>query len=274
MANYINDERSSVMTKKILKTIAVIIVVAMIMMPLASCADKQKDITLNISAAASLTDALNEINTAYMDANKNITIVSNYAASGTLQTQIEQGATCDVFISAAAKQMNNLETGGLILSDTRINLLKNSIVLIINKNSTLDIDSFEDLTGENVKLISVGDPSFVPAGTYAYQLFDLLGITEALKDKLMQGSNVREVLAYVETGNVDAGLVYATDAVITDGVKIVASAPDEINSKIIYPAAIVKASENADAAADYLDYLLGAEAMAVFEKYGFSPAVE
>ena len=90
----------------------------------------------------------------------------------------------------------------------------------------------------------------------------------------MQGSNVREVLAYVETGNVDAGLVYATDAVITDGVKIVASAPDEINSKIIYPAAIVKASENADAAADYLDYLLGAEAMAVFEKYGFSPAVE
>ena len=262
------------MKTKLIKIIACLVVMSMII-PLAACTDKEGEkVTLNISAAASLTDALSEINTAYMDANENITITANYAASGTLQTQIEQGATCDVFISAAAKQMNNLENGGLLLANTRINILKNSIALIINKNSTLDIDSFEDLLGENVNLIAVGDPSFVPAGTYAYQLFDLLEITDDLQDKLMLGSTVRDVLAYVETGNVDAGIVYSTDAVITDGVKIVATAPDEINSKIVYPAAIIKASENADAATDYLEYLTGAEAMAIFEKYGFTSAVE
>jgi len=251
------------------------LIAIMMIMPLAACTDnKEGDITLNISAAASVTDALNEVNTAYMDANPNITIVTNYAASGTLQTQIEQGATCDVFISAAAKQMNNLENGGLILSDTRKNILKNSIVLIINKNSALDIDSFEDLLLEAVGLIAVGDPSFVPAGTYAYQLFELLEITDDLEGKLMQGSTVRDVLAYVETGNVDAGIVYSTDAAITDGVKIVATAPDEINSKIVYPAAIIKASENVDAASDYMAFLSGSGAMAVFEKYGFSAAVE
>jgi molybdate transport system substrate-binding protein len=260
--------------KKLIKIMAFSIAIMMIM-PLAACTPNEEgNITLNISSAASVTDALNEVNSVYMDANPNITIVANYAASGTLQTQIEQGATCDVFISAASKQMNNLENGGLILSDTRINILKNSIVLIVNKNSTLEIDSFEDLLGGAISLIAVGDPSFVPAGTYAYQLFELLEITDDLEDKLMQGSTVRDVLAYVETGNVDAGIVYSTDAAITDGVKIVATAPDEINSKIVYPAAIVKASENVDAASEYLAFLSGSEAMAIFEKYGFSAAVE
>ncbi len=231
-------------------------------------------VTLNISAAASLTDALEAVNALYLEQHSNVTIVANYAASGTLQTQIEQGATCDVFISAAAKQMNNLETGGLILSNTRINLLKNSIVLIVPTASTLEIDSFEGLVEDFVTLIAVGDPAFVPAGTYAYQLFDLLGITDALTDKLILGSSVRDVLAYVETGNVDAGIVYSTDAVLSEGVKIVATAPDEINSKIIYPAAIIKASENQSAAADYLAFLTSDAAMEIFESYGFLSAVE
>jgi molybdate transport system substrate-binding protein len=233
-------------------------------------------VTLNVSAAASLTDALEAVNALYMEQHSNVTIVANYAASGTLQTQIEQGATCDVFLSAAAKQMNALEDEGLILSNTRINLLKNSIVLIVPKASTLEIDSFEDLLEDYVTMIAVGDPAFVPAGTYAYQLFDLLGITDELEasGKLIQGSSVRDVLAYVETGNVDAGIVYSTDAVISDGVKIVATAPDEINSKIIYPAAIIKASENQAAAADYLAFLSSDAAIEIFKTYGFLSAVE
>jgi molybdate transport system substrate-binding protein len=233
-------------------------------------------VTLSVSAAASLTDALEAVNALYMEQHSNVTIVANYAASGTLQTQIEQGATCDVFLSAAAKQMNNLENEGLILSNTRIDLLKNSIVLIIPKASTLEIDSFEDLLEDYVTMIAVGDPAFVPAGTYAYQLFDLLGITDELEasGKLIQGSSVRDVLAYVETGNVDAGIVYSTDAVISDGVKIVATAPDEINSKIIYPAAIIKASENQAAAADYLAFLSSDAAIEIFKTYGFLSAVE
>jgi len=233
-------------------------------------------VTLSVSAAASLTDALEAVNALYMEQHSNVTIVANYAASGTLQTQIEQGATCDVFLSAAAKQMNNLENEGLILSNTRIDLLKNSIVLIIPKASTLEIDSFEDLLEDYVTMIAVGDPAFVPAGTYAYQLFDLLGITDELEasGKLIQGSSVRDVLAYVETGNVDAGIVYSTDAVISDGVKIVATAPDEINSKIIYPAAIIKASENQAPAADYLAFLSRDAAIEIFKTYGFLSAVE
>ncbi len=160
------------------------------------------------------------------------------------------------------------------MSNTRINLLKNSIVLVVPVASTLDIDSFEDLVEDNVTLIAIGDPAFVPAGTYAYQLFNLLGITDKLTDKLIVGSSVRDVLAYVETGNVDAGIVYSTDAIISEGVKIVATAPDEINSQIVYPAAIIKASENQSAAAEYLAFLASDAAMEIFESYGFLSAVE
>ena len=107
-------------------------------------------------------------------------------------------------------------------------------------------------------------------GVNVAQVLDFLGIAEQVADKLILGSNVREVLAYVETGNVDAGIVYSTDALISDGVRIVASAPDEINSQIVYPVAIIKASEEIDAASDYMDFLFSPEAMSIFEEYGFS----
>ncbi|MFA5629134.1 MAG: molybdate ABC transporter substrate-binding protein [Dehalococcoidales bacterium] len=260
--------------RKLLKT-AVLLIVAAMVLPIAACSDKPaENITLNISAAASLTDVLEEINSVYMDANPNIKIISNYAASGTLQTQIEQGADCDVFISAAAKQIDNLENKALLLENTRVNVLKNSIALIVRKDTKLELNSFEGLIADDVKLIAVGDPSFVPAGTYSYEALDLLKITDGLKDKLILGSTVRDVLAYVETGNVDAGLVFLTDAVLIDSIKVVAIAPDQINSKIVYPGAVIKASANPDAAIAYLNYLCGAEASAVFEKYGFSPIFE
>jgi len=233
--------------------------------------EQQKPVELNVSAAASLTDAIKAIDDLYMQKNKTVTVVANFAASGTLQQQIEQGAPADVFISAAAKQMNVLQEGGLIINDTRRDLLNNKIVLVVPSNSTLNITDFMDLLNDDVKQVAMGDPEFVPAGTYGKQALDLLGITEKLQPKLILGSDVRQVLAYVESGNVDAGIVYSTDAAITDGVKIVADAPDEVNSKIVYPVAIIKSSNKVEAAEAYISFLFSNEAKAIFEKYGFSP---
>jgi molybdate transport system substrate-binding protein len=226
-------------------------------------------VELNVSAAASLTDALKAVNDQYMQNNQNITVTANFASSGTLQKQIEQGAPADVFVSAGAAQMDALQKEQLLADNTRRNLLNNQVVLILPSESTLDITSFKDLTGNVVTKIAIGDPQFVPAGTYAQQAFDLLGITAQIKSKLILASDVRQVLAYVESGNVEAGVVYATDAVISGKVKIVASAPPAINSKVVYPVVVIKASKNAAAAKAYIDYLFGAEAKMVFEKYGF-----
>jgi molybdate transport system substrate-binding protein len=226
---------------------------------------------LNISAAASLTDALQEINDLYMQNNGNVKILENFASSGTLLQQIQQGAPADIFISAASSQMNTLQEGGLIIDSTRQNILNNKVVLVAPVNSTLDIVSFNDLVKDDVKKIAIGDPQFVPAGTYGKQAMELLGIYEQVGAKLILGSDVRQVLGYVESGNVDAGIVYSTDAAITEKVKIVADAPAEINSKIVYPAAVIKSSKNTAEAEAYLNFLLSDDAVTILEKYGFSP---
>jgi molybdate transport system substrate-binding protein len=223
-----------------------------------------------VSAAASMTDALQAVNDLYIQKNENVEIVANFASSGTLQKQIEQGAPADVFISAAAKQMNALQEGGLIIDDTRQDLLNNKVVLVVPVNSTLDITDFTDLLNDEVKQVAIGDPEFVPAGTYGKQALDVLGIYEQMREKLILGSDVRQVLGYVESGNVDAGIVYSTDAAITDKVKIAADAPEEVNSKIVYPVTIIKGSENVAAAEAYISFLFSNEAEVVFEKYGFS----
>jgi molybdate transport system substrate-binding protein len=224
---------------------------------------------LNVSAAASLTDAITEIDALYMQKNKNITVTANFAASGTLQKQIEQGAPADVFISAGAKQMQALQDGGLLLDGTRQNLLSNKVVLVVPANSTLSMADFTGLTGAAVQKIAIGDPESVPAGTYGKQALDQLGIYDQVSSKLILCSDVKQVLSYVEAGNVDAGIVYATDAAISKSVKVVANAPAEVNAKIIYPLAAIKASRQPDAAKAYIAFLLTAEVKAIFEKYGF-----
>lgn len=238
---------------------------------LIGCTPKEA-ITLNVSAAASLTDALKEINSLYTQEEPNVTITPNFASSGTIQNQIENGAPADVFISAAAAQMDALQKQGLILDDTRKNLLNNKIVLIVPGDSTLNITSFTDLTTDKVKKVAIGDPKFVPAGAYGQQVFDELGITAQIQSKLILGSDVRQVLSYVESGNVDAGIVYSTDARISTKVKITANAPDDINAKVVYPVAVIKVSKNTGAAKAYIDFLFSKQAKAIFEKYGFSLA--
>jgi len=231
-------------------------------------------VNITVSAAASLSDVLKEIDNLYAQNETNVTITTNFASSGTLQTQIENGAPVDLFISAAPTQMDNLQKKDLLLNYTRVNLLNNKVVLVVPNDSTLGITSFNDLALDKVKKIAVGDPKSVPAGTYAQQAFDQLGITTKIQPKEVLAGDVRQVLTYVEGNNVDAGIVYSTDALTSTKVKVVASGPAEINAKIVYPAAVIKASKNPDAARAYLNYLYSQQAKTVFEKYGFTVVVK
>ena len=258
----------------------VLLLWSVFMMTAAGCVTTQNDmativpVTLNISASVVMTDAIKELDRLYSEAEPGCTFTTNFASAGTIQQQIENGAPCDVFISAASIYMDNLQKDGLILESTRKDLLNNKIVLVVPIDSKLSITSFGDLTGAALKNIAIGDPKSVSAGTYAQQVFDLLGITTSLQPKLVLASDVRQVLTYVETGNVDAGIVFSTDALTSAKVKVVASAPAEINAKIVYPVAIIKSSKNVDAAMSYINFLFSAQAKAVFEKFGFTLAAK
>src|SRR5271154_2335152 len=227
---------------------------------------------LTVSAAISLKDALDEARQLYTKENPSVTIATNYGASGTLQLQIEQGAPVDVFLSAAPKQMDALEGKGLLLAGTRKDLLRNEVVLIVPKDSTLGISTFQDLTHANVKQVALGEPTVVPAGQYAKEVLTSLGIYDAVNAKAILGKDVRQVLTYVETGNVDAGIVYATDAMSSAKVKVVATAPAGSHSPVIYPAAVIKASKNPVATRAFLDFLASARGLTIFQKYGFLQA--
>ena len=227
---------------------------------------------LTVSAAISLKDALDEVKQLYTADHPGVSIATNYGASGTLQIQIEQGAPVDIFFSAAPKQMDALESKGLLLEGSRKDLLRNEVVLIVPKDSTLGIASFEDLTHANVKQVSFGQPDVVPAGQYAKEVLTHLGIYDAVNSKAVLAKDVRQVLTYVETGNVDAGIVYSTDALSSPKVKVVAQAPANSHSPVIYPVAVIKASKNAAAARAFEDFLSSPKARAVFQKYRFTLA--
>ncbi|MGO9516427.1 MAG: molybdate ABC transporter substrate-binding protein [Candidatus Korobacteraceae bacterium] len=225
---------------------------------------------LTISAAASLKDALAEEETTYNQSHSNVDFENNFGSSGTLATQIDQGAPVDIFLSAAAKQMDELEAKGLVVAGTRRNLLKNALVLIVPLDSQLK--DFQGLASSGIQVIALGDPGSVPAGQYGQQTLTVLHLFDALKAKLVFGKDVRQVLTYVETGNADAGLVYATDARASGKVRVVAAAPESTHDPIVYPAAVVKGSRNPEAARMFLDYLSSPRAGAIFEKYGFTIA--
>lgn len=231
----------------------------------------QGNTTILVSAAASLKDSLEEIKQAYQKVKPNVTVTYNFAASGTLQQQIENGAPADVFISAAQKQMNELQQKNLILPETRRNLLTNTVVLIAPKNSNT-VTSFKGLTSPNVKRIAVGEPRSVPVGQYTEEILKNLGILEQLKPKFTYGNSVRNVLAAVQSGNADAGVVYATDAKISNQVKVVETAAANLHSPVVYPMAVLKNSKNVTAAKEYAQFLQSANARSIFTKFGFGIA--
>jgi len=225
---------------------------------------------LTISAAASLKDSLAEVETSYKQSHSNISFDNNFGSSGSLAIQIDQGAPVDIFLSAAAKPMDDLNSKGLIVAATRRNLLRNSLVLIVPLDSQLK--DIQGLTSSAIRVIALGDPASVPAGQYGQQTLTALHLFDGLKAKFVFAKDVRQVLTYVETGNADAGLVYATDARVSGKVRVVAAAPESTHDPIVYPAAVVKGSRNADAARLFLNYLGSAPARAIFEKYGFTIA--
>lgn len=229
-------------------------------------------VELMILAAASLTDVCNEIKTEYEAVHPGVTLNFSYGASGALQTQIEEGAPADMFFSAATKQMTALNDEGLMDSDSIVNLLENKVVLIVPADSDKDITAFEDVATDKVGMIGLGEPGSVPVGQYSEEIFTSLGILDTVKAKANYGSDVRTVLSWVETNAVDCGVVYATDAYVGENIKIVCEAPDGSCKKVIYPVGIVKASEHADAAAEFLAYLQTDDVMKKFESYGFSAA--
>lgn len=238
------------------------------------------EVTLNVFAAASMTETLTEIQEMYKEVAPNVTLVFNFDSSGTLKTQIQEGADCDVFISAAQKQMNQLDkdadpevnTEGLdyVLEGTRINLLENKVVLAVPDGNPKGIESFADLGTDKLSLLALGNED-VPVGQYSEEILTNLGMLDQLEqeNKITYGSNVKEVTTQVSEAAADAGIIYATDA-YSAGLLVVAQADDTMCKQVIYPAAVLNISENQDAAETFLDYLKTNDCMKVFEEVGFT----
>ena len=247
-------------------------------------ADASEKTELVVFAAASMTETLNQIKTDYEAQHKDITLTYNFDSSGTLKTQIQEGATCDVFISAAQKQMDQLDASkdntanpeqlDFINSDSRMDLLENKVVLVVPENNPENINSFDDLkskleSGDGLRAIGNSD---VPVGQYTQKILQYWGLDEkALADagEITYGSNVKEVTTQVSEGSADCGVVYYTDA-YSAGLKIVGEATEEMCGKTIYPAAVMKNSEHPEQAQEFLAYLSSDAAAKVFEKVGFA----
>ncbi len=232
---------------------------------------------LYVFAAASMTETMEKIAVEYQKLHPEIKIVYTFDSSGTLKTQIQNGAVCDLFISAAQKQMNQLEannpanTENLDFVDpaTRINLVENKVTLAVLQGNPSGVQTFTDLNTDKVKKIALGN-SDVPVGQYSEELLTNLGIWDAIQPKVSFGSNVKEVTTWVSSSSVDCGIVYGTDA-FSAGLEVVDKAsPDMLKSAVVYPAAVLKTSAHQAEAKAFLDYLQGPEAKAIFESVGFA----
>ena len=229
-----------------------------------------ESVQLTVFAAASLTETLNEISEQYKTVAHNVELVFNFDSSGTLKTQIEEGADCDLFLSAAQKQMNALEEEDLINADTRIDLLENKVVLAVPEGNPADIQSFEDIGTDKCKLVALGNED-VPVGSYSIEILTNLGILDELEsgNKITYGSNVKEVTTQVKEAAADCGIVYATDA-FSAGLETVDEATADECRQVIYPAALTASTEHADEAQAFLDYLTTDDAAAIFTSVGFA----
>jgi molybdate transport system substrate-binding protein len=227
----------------------------------------QKKVDLTISAAASLQDALTDIKADFEKEHPNITLSFNFGASGALQQQISQGAPVDLFFSAAEDKFQKLVQDGLIEKKNGKDLVGNDLVLVVPNDSNKGIKTFEDLT--KADKVALGTPESVPAGQYGKETLDKLNVWTAIEPKVVYGKDVRQVLTYVETNNVDAGIVYKTDALTSQKVKIVATAKDNTHDPIIYPLGVIKNSTHIKEAQLFYNYLQNDKSMKTLEKYGF-----
>jgi molybdate transport system substrate-binding protein len=236
-------------------------------------APPQKNAQVTVAAAISMKDVLEAIAIPYGKRKGAPEVVLTIGASGILQMQIEQGAPVDVFISAAPAQMNALEKQNLLVEGTRRDIAGTRLVLVAPRAATT-VHSLEDLKKAEVRTIAMGEPRSVPAGQYAAEALRNLGLFDTLQAKFVYAQDVRAVLTYVAGGDADAGFVYETDAKTSDKVTIAVAAPAGSYTPVVYPAAVVRSSQNPAAARYYLDYLSAAEARGIFEKYGFTLPVK
>lgn len=227
---------------------------------------KEEHVTLMVSAAASLKDVMEEVGAAYKDV-AGIEIKFNYGASGSLQQQISQGAPVDLFFSAAEDKFDFLVEEGIIAKEDSVDLVGNSLVLIGIKGTTLT--SFDELKSEVVRKISIGTPETVPAGQYAKQSLQKMNLWEEIESKFVFAKDVRQVLSYVETGNVEVGMVYKTDALSSDDITVIAEASEETHNAITYPVGVIRDSKNYEQAKDFYLFLQSEQVKRLFEEYGF-----
>jgi molybdate transport system substrate-binding protein len=244
-------------------------------------ASADEDVELVVFAAASMTETLTEIAEMYQEVAPNVTITYNFDSSGTLKTQIQEGADCDLFISAAQKQMNQLDITAdesvneegldFVVEDSRIDLVENKVVLVVPDDNPADIQSFEDLASNKLSLLCLGNED-VPVGAYSDEILESLGIDKAALEsegKVTYGTNVKEVTSQVSEAAVDAGIIYATDA-FSANLTVVDEATTDLCRQVIYPAAVLNVSEHPEEAQAFLDYLQTDECAAVFESVGFT----
>jgi len=229
---------------------------------------EQQEIT--VSAAISLKNAFEDIGKLFESKHKGARVTFNVGASGDLVRQIKGGAPVDVFASAAQKDMDDAEKEGLIVPDSRVNFAGNSIVLIIPADSKLEIETFQDLKLNQVQKIAAGNPKTVPAGRYAEEVFVHFNLLSAIREKLIYGENVRQVLDYVARGEVDAGVVYSTDAMVrAKDIRIVATAPENSHSPVIYPVAVIKDTNKHSLSKAFVFLLISEEGRKILERHGF-----
>jgi molybdate transport system substrate-binding protein len=225
---------------------------------------------ITVSAAISLKNAFEEIGKLYESRHRE-KVLLNFGASGDLAKQIAGGAPVDVFASAAQKDMDMLDSNGLLYQGTRVNFAGNSVVLIIPLQGTL-LKGFEDLNTASVKKIAVGNPKTVPAGRYAAEVLDYYKLSGVIKDRLVFTENVRQALDYVARGEVDAGIVYGTDAATrARDIKLVSTAPEASHRPVIYPIAVVKDTKNETSAKAFASLVVAPEGGKILQKYGFKP---
>ena len=228
---------------------------------------------ITVSAAISLKNAFDELGKLYEAKHKGTRVIFNYGASGALIAQIEGGAPVDVFASAAQKDMDEADKKGFIVPGSRVNFAANGIVLILPSGSRISVKSFEDLKSAGIGKIAVGNFRTVPAGRYAEEVFAYYKMSDAINGKLIFAENVRQVLDYVSRGEVDAGVVYSTDArVMAKGVRVASTAPEASHKPVVYPIAVVRATKKRNMAEDFITLVTSPDGRRILKKYGFNEA--
>ncbi|MRH44560.1 molybdate ABC transporter substrate-binding protein [Aquibacillus halophilus] len=233
--------------------------------------NQEENIDLTISAASSMVEVLEELRTNFEQENNTINVSFNFGSSGSLQQQIAHGAPVDIFISAAEDKFHPLLDQGMIVDNYYTTIVENELVLIEPTHQDNKMMSFDDLLGEEVQTIAIGTPETVPAGYYAKELLENLELYDLLQEKLIPTKDVRQVLNYVETGNTRAGIVYRTDALSSNLVRIVETASKESHSPINYPIGVLKQSQQKEAAILFFNYITSEKSLKIFEEYGFVP---